>query len=88
MVGITLRAFLWSFWKVENFMRNIKLETLGQSSMLVNWDNVNMVKEVTSSFGEKYREIFFANGSTVATKITMEELESMLAASRTQSGKV
>ena len=63
-------------------MRNIKLDTLSQSPMLVNWDNVNMVKEVVSSFGEKYREIFFANGSTVATKMTMDELEAELAKNR------
>ena len=63
-------------------MKNIKLETLGQSAMLVNWDNVNLVKEVTSTFGEQYREIYFANGSTVATKQTMCELEAELAKHR------
>ena len=63
-------------------MRNIKLETLGQSTMLVNWDNVNLVKEVTSTFGEQYREIYFANGSTVATKETMDHLEAELAKQR------
>jgi len=63
-------------------MRNIRLETMGQSSMLVNWDNVNMVKEATSSFGEKYREVYFANGSTVTTKQTMEQLEAKLAEHR------
>jgi hypothetical protein len=63
-------------------MRNIKLETLGQSPMLVNWDNVNLVKEVTSTFGEQYREIYFANGSTVATKQTMDQLEAELCKQR------
>ena len=59
-------------------MRNIKIESLGHASMLVNWDNVNMVKEVTSTFGEQYREVYFANGSTMVTSETMTELERKL----------
>ena len=59
-------------------MRNIKIESLSHASMLVNWDNVNMVKEVTSTFGEQYREIYFANGSTMVTSETMTELEGKL----------
>jgi|TARA_R110001583_G_scaffold114905_1_gene265429 hypothetical protein len=64
--------------KQMKFMKNIKLETVGQSAMMVNWDNVNMVKEITTSFGEVYRELYFTNGSTVVTTETMEDLEGKL----------
>ena len=59
-------------------MKNIKVRTLGDDEMFVNWDNVNYVKDSTNHFGQSYREIVFCNGNTVATSETIEELERKL----------
>tara|TARA_Y100000593_G_scaffold94174_1_gene192042 strand:- start:35453 stop:35638 length:186 start_codon:yes stop_codon:yes gene_type:complete len=59
-------------------MKNIEIKTLGDSKMLINWANVNCVKELTNNFGESYREIVFSNGSTASTKSTVQEITKLL----------
>ena len=61
-------------------MRNIKLETLSQSSMLVNWDNVTWVTNKVE-LNQKITEISFLAGGTevILCQQTAEEIKDMVA---------
>jgi hypothetical protein len=57
---------------------NIEIKTTSDSLMLVNWNNVNCVKETKSHFGDPYREIYFNNGSEISTNETVEDIKAKL----------
>jgi len=60
-------------------MKNIKINSMNDHLVLVNWENVHFVKETISAFGEPYREICFSNRAIISTQETLQEIENKLA---------
>ena len=59
-------------------MRNITLTTNGSGKrVVVNWDNVNYAKEMSSPYGDEYVEISFGNDS-MDVKESLQDIEQSL----------
>ena len=60
-------------------MKNIRLTTTHHSGrhLMVNWANVDFVKETTSHFGDKYTQIHCGK-QTIDVAETLEQIENKL----------
>ena len=58
-------------------MKNIKLTTIADKTVLLNWDNVDYVKYTTSHFGDCYSEIHCGD-QIIDVKESVEEIEGKL----------
>ena len=58
-------------------MKNITLTNTGTGrELIVNWDNVDFVKETESVYGDAYVEVHFGD-QYVDVKETLEEIENL-----------
>ena len=58
-------------------MKNIKLTTIADKTVLLNWDNVTYVKATSNHFGDNYSEIHLGE-QVVDVKQTIAAIEDIL----------
>lgn len=58
-------------------MKNIKLTTIADKTVLLNWDNVTYVKATSNHFGDNYSEIHMGD-QIVDVKETITAIEDVL----------
>ena len=54
-------------------MKNITLMTTGEREVMVNWDNVDFAKAISSPYGDEYVEIHLGDKS-VDVKETLQQI--------------